>query len=276
MRIRTIKPEFWANEHIARLPDFTILLAIGLLNYADDEGYFNANPALIRAALFPLREDYGSIPVAVTELSNQGFVELFSAPDGRTYGRVVNFLKHQVINKPNKSKIKELCVSPVGLLHLSGSDTVVLPVGTGIREQGSGNGTGREKEVAGAPGLVANGSAKAQPMAKTSERQRDLLFDALAEACGSVLTEMTKRAKSACGVALAEIRAASPDVTPDEIRRRAANYRAQFKGAALTPSALANHWGSMGSPGLFHTESSPARIPENLRPGYVREQEAQA
>lgn len=140
MRIRTIKPEFWTNEHIARLPDFTILLAIGLLNYSDDEGYFNANPALIRAALFPLRECSGSIPVAVTELSNQGFLELFEATDGRTYGRVVNFKKHQVINKPYPSKIKELCVTPVGLLHLSGSDTVVLPSGTGIREQGKDQG----------------------------------------------------------------------------------------------------------------------------------------
>ena len=31
-------------------------------------------------------------------------------------------------------------------------------------------------------------------------------------------------------------------VTPDEVRRRAANYRTHFDGAALTPTALSKHW----------------------------------
>jgi hypothetical protein len=161
MRIRTIKPEFWANENIAKLPDFTILLAIGLLNYADDEGYFNANPALIRAALFPLREDSSSIPVALQDLSKQGFVALYSAGDGRKYGNIVNFLKHQVINKPNKSKIKELCAGVVPIPEDSRSDTVALQVGTGIREQGMDQGTGRE--VADAPAAEPSVKASRPP-----------------------------------------------------------------------------------------------------------------
>ena len=42
--------------------------------------------------------------------------------------------------------------------------------------------------------------------------------------------------------ALAEIKEASPDVTPAELNRRAANYRTHYEGAALTANALAKHW----------------------------------
>nr|MBF6067360.1 primosomal protein [Klebsiella pneumoniae] len=36
-RIRTIKPEFWTDEDMAEVSEPACLLAIGLLNYADDE-----------------------------------------------------------------------------------------------------------------------------------------------------------------------------------------------------------------------------------------------
>ncbi len=38
-RIRTIKPTFWTDEDMADISEAACLLAIGLLNYADDEGY---------------------------------------------------------------------------------------------------------------------------------------------------------------------------------------------------------------------------------------------
>lgn len=142
MRIRTIKPEFWANEDIAKMDDFTKLLAIGLLNYADDEGYFNANPALIRAAIFPLRDESGSIPVSITTLEQAKYLELYKADGGRTYGRIVNFLSHQVINKPKASKIKPLCPAKVN----DGTPTVQLPDASG-QEQGTGNREQGTKEV---------------------------------------------------------------------------------------------------------------------------------
>jgi len=137
MRIRTIKPEFWTNEDIAKMDDFTKLLAIGLLNYADDEGYFNANPALIRAAIFPLRDESGTVTVAVQTLEKAGYLTLGKGTDGRSYGMIKNFKKHQVINKSKGSKIKELCA----FTDDSGISTVQVPdeyrgeQGTGNREQ---------------------------------------------------------------------------------------------------------------------------------------------
>lgn len=133
-RIRTIKPEFWTDEDMAELSEPACLLAIGLLNYADDEGYFNANPKLIKAAVFPIREPSVPIPVLIQELSNCGYLSMFSTSDGKQFGAITNFLKHQVVNKPKESKIKCLPLIP----YESGTDTGQVPLGmdqgTGIRE----------------------------------------------------------------------------------------------------------------------------------------------
>ena len=84
------------------------MLACALLNYADDEGYFNANEALIKGECFPLREPSVSIHGALTELSNIGYLRLGSDERGRRYGHIVNFLEHQKVNRPTASKIKAL------------------------------------------------------------------------------------------------------------------------------------------------------------------------
>jgi len=107
-RIRTIKPDFWLDEDLASLSAEANLLAIGLLNQSDDEGYFKANPMLLKAAIFPLRETSVTIHCLLSELSNIGYLELFEGSDGKQYGLVKNFLKHQKINRPTASKYKAL------------------------------------------------------------------------------------------------------------------------------------------------------------------------
>lgn len=124
-RIRTIKPEFWRDEDLSKVGPEAALLAIGLLNHSDDEGYFSANPKLIEADVFPLRELSGSVPLMMEELRRIGYIVLFSGSDGKRYGQVVNFEKHQVINKKSPSKIKDLCAFPDN----SSIATVVLPAG---------------------------------------------------------------------------------------------------------------------------------------------------
>lgn len=72
-------------------------------------------------------------------------------------------------------------------------------------------------------------------------RERNILMDAMSECDGGPdgITGPTwgKIAKS-----LSLVKEASPDVTPDEIRRRAKNYRTHFTGAVCTSTALASHW----------------------------------
>jgi|GEM_PF-1438776 len=66
---------------------------------------------------------------------------------------------------------------------------------------------------------------------------------ALATVCRN-LAGMTRREARQVGLALGEIRGATPDVSADEIARRAGHYRQIFRDAALTPMALASHWGA--------------------------------
>ena len=50
-RIRTVKPDFWKDEELSAASPEAALLAIGLLNHSDDEGFFKANPKLIEAEI---------------------------------------------------------------------------------------------------------------------------------------------------------------------------------------------------------------------------------
>ena len=145
-RIRTIKPEFWRNRQLANISAFTRLVAIAILNVADDEGYFEADPALIRGDVFPYEYDYGSITVALRELSGIGYVVFRTSSEKGELGYVPNFKKHQVINKPGRSKLKEIYEKSQEITPLqndSRSTTVALPEHYRL-EQGTGN---REKEV---------------------------------------------------------------------------------------------------------------------------------
>lgn len=107
-RIRSIKPEFWQDEDLAELDAESRLLAIGLLNHSDDEGYFKANHSLVRAAVFPFSDSSLNIHGMLQELSEIGYLSLFDGSDGKQYGKITNFSSHQVINRPTASKIKEL------------------------------------------------------------------------------------------------------------------------------------------------------------------------
>lgn len=137
-RIRTIKPEFWKHEDLSALPPETHMLAAALLNYADDEGYFNANPKLIQAECCPLREDSTNVRRSIDDLSKIGYLELFEASDGKQYGRIVTFGEHQRVDRGKPSKIKALINSTNNRRTIDDGST--LEQGTGNRE---GKGTGK-------------------------------------------------------------------------------------------------------------------------------------
>ena len=105
MRIRTVKPEFWQSETLASVAPTSRLLAIALLNFADDEGLFWAVPQVIQGALFPFDEDSTNVRRGLDELSRIGFLELGTAEHGKRVGRVKNFKLHQKVDRPQASKI---------------------------------------------------------------------------------------------------------------------------------------------------------------------------
>lgn len=137
-RIRTIKPEFWKHEKLSALPEATHLLAGALLNYADDYGYFNANPALIRAECSPLREPSVSIQDSLELLRGIGYLRFGTSDDGRRYGQIVKFEDHQRVNRPSDSKISCLNICWDDAVNDHGS-IIEQTVQEGNREQGTGN-----------------------------------------------------------------------------------------------------------------------------------------
>lgn len=131
MRIRTIKPEFWSHPVMGRQSDATKLLAIGLLNYADDDGYFHADPKLVRNAIRPFDDDSGIVTVAIRDLSKIGFLELRTHPTHGEIGFIPGFSEHQVINKPKPSKIKGLWDSGINTVSIPDAERL-----EGNRDQG--------------------------------------------------------------------------------------------------------------------------------------------
>jgi len=151
-RIRTIKPGFHKHEDLSALAPETHLLAAALLNYADDEGYFNANPKLIKGECCPLREDSLNVTVMLTDLSNADYLRIGKGKDGRIYGHIKNFLDHQVVNHPYPSKIKDLDITWGHSLNIPGTPPERSPPEKEYRienkekegnREGKGNGKGK-------------------------------------------------------------------------------------------------------------------------------------
>ncbi|KAA1262307.1 hypothetical protein LF1_48710 [Rubripirellula obstinata] len=106
-RIRTIKPEFWQNQELAALAEHSRLLAIALLNHCDDEGYFQANVALVRAACFPFDHETSKVTDSLAALAAIGYIEVREDLNGKRIGKVCKFSDHQRINRPCDSKLRD-------------------------------------------------------------------------------------------------------------------------------------------------------------------------
>jgi hypothetical protein len=143
MRIRSIKPDFWTDEKMSVLPPETVLLAIGLQNCADDEGYFNANPRLIQASVFPLRDLSGKVPVMLHELSRIGFLTYVASEDGRVTGHLLHFAAMQVISHARHSELKGVFDASVKAPGKLPESSGLIPAGLeGKGREGKGEGRG--------------------------------------------------------------------------------------------------------------------------------------
>lgn len=141
MRIRTIKPEFWQSEDLANVSDKAKLLAIGLLNIADDEGYLKSHQAIIKSQLFPFTEESLNIHGMLIELSNANYLTMLKGSDGKDYVCITNFNKHQKINRPSPSKIKASLEFTEHSLNDHGGLTI------GKERKGTGKGKEQGKEL---------------------------------------------------------------------------------------------------------------------------------
>lgn len=155
-RIRTIKPEFHAHEELSALPAETHLFAAALVNYADDHGYFNANPILVKAGTNPLRSDKTKVEDQMAQLEAIGYIEI-RKEDLKHYGFICNFDLHQRVSHATASKLKSKFES---LAKSSRNIREPLrPEGKG-KEQGTGNGNEVSKTSSSHPEPTAGVVAK--------------------------------------------------------------------------------------------------------------------
>lgn len=107
-RIRTIKPEFWEDETIGSLSRDARLLFACCLNTADDEGLLRWSAAYLKSQAFIYDEDI-TVPVVerlMEELTESSLIFSYRASKmQQPFACVVNFHKHQKINRPTPSKL---------------------------------------------------------------------------------------------------------------------------------------------------------------------------
>jgi hypothetical protein len=162
-RIRTIKPAFFSSLSNAELPKPTRLTWIGLWTYVDDAGRAVDDPRLVKAAVWPLDDDYPTKKVEsdLSLLARKGKIERYTV-EGRRYLRVVEW-HHQRINRPVDSVLpaspNEVSAhdepppdddpppassSEDAVSEQCGDSADSPPEGKGIGGEGNGGGVGRE------------------------------------------------------------------------------------------------------------------------------------
>ena len=149
-RIRTIKPEFWEDETLAKLPVYARLLFIGTWNFADDNGALLANPVLMKSHIFPY-EDIGISTISewIDMLVENGML-IRTIYNGKDYLVIRKFLIHQKINRKSIRINIPLPVVLQVIDEYNKTHGVLTEPSLQEREQGIGkrnDGTGMEEEM---------------------------------------------------------------------------------------------------------------------------------
>ena len=149
-RIRTIKPEFWEDEKLAKLPVHARLLFIGTWNFADDNGALLANPVLMKSHIFPY-EDIGISTISewIDILVENGML-IRTTYNGKDYLVIRKFLIHQKINRKSIRINIPLPVVLQVIDEYNKTHGVLTESSLQEREQGIGkrnDGTGMEEEM---------------------------------------------------------------------------------------------------------------------------------
>lgn len=98
-RIRSIKPEFWADEKLGPLDPLTRLVFLGLISMADDSGRVLASVKVIDSFIFPHTNDTSR--EALATLSRMARVVVGNTKSGQAVLQIANWKSHQRVDHPN-------------------------------------------------------------------------------------------------------------------------------------------------------------------------------
>jgi hypothetical protein len=106
-RIRTIKPEFPQSESMGRVSRDARLLFIQIWTLCDDSGKSRASSRALASLLYPFDNDVNTLIEGwLDELEKEGCIRRYRI-DSTTYLDIPNWLKHQKIDHPSKSRIPD-------------------------------------------------------------------------------------------------------------------------------------------------------------------------
>ena len=142
MRIRTVKPEFFTHAELSdieRISNVPIRLAfIGLWCACDREGRFKWDARRLGVQILPY--DHVDFEFILDILQTNGFIEKYEV-DGKTYGFVPSFSRHQVIN----NREQESSLPPFQQPDLFSSELTRVSTGESTRADAC-SGEGKERK----------------------------------------------------------------------------------------------------------------------------------
>lgn len=160
-RIRTIKPEFPQSESMGRVSREARLLFILLWTLCDDAGRSRGDARLLKGLLYPYDEvKFSQIEGWLAELEGEGCLFQYTR-EGSRYLAIRNWLTHQKIDRPSKSKFPD----PPETLEKAREDSR-NPLEGSSEDQGS-----RTKDQG--PRTEDRGGARARPASRATRRVPD-------------------------------------------------------------------------------------------------------
>jgi hypothetical protein len=107
-RSRTIRPEFWNDEKLAKVSRDARLTYAGLWATSDDYGVTKGNACWLKSQIYPYDEDLklSEFQKWISELENIRRIIAFSADDEKFYF-IPKFSKHQKVDHPSKQRNPE-------------------------------------------------------------------------------------------------------------------------------------------------------------------------
>lgn len=187
MPVRLVRP--WTDsEKVDSLGDAAEVFFLRLIMCADDYGRFTADPRLLKAALYPLRDvRVADMSRLLQKCEHSGLIAVYNGADGKPYAAIKNFGQRMRAKTskypapPSDSITSDTCLSHVR--HMSALDEV---------EDGDVNGeippAGENTKKSSELMIAAEEIAKIYPKAKVGDFRA--LTEAVASAIGREITEV--------------------------------------------------------------------------------------
>lgn len=183
---------------MGRQEDCVKTMAISLLNWSDDHGYFYADPAAIRSFARPFDDDSKMTLGCLQKLMEIEYLEVRQHTSRGFIGRVVSFEDHQRVDKPKPSTIKKFYDESVSVIVLGS-----------IRDESKINPAGKEgkgKEL------------KEEPRSSKTDSRYEPFVEALSKYWKHKNPELKFTVSKADGKNLKLFLAANSDVTIEQFQ----------------------------------------------------------